>query len=89
MDRCFVVQNENLDKRDFDLFFAECEVEVLPAGTSMLDVLVECGIFPSKGQARKNGWKDDKSIIPDGFSEVVVGKKKHCITILNPSSPWD
>ena len=42
--------------------------------------MAQAGIFPSVGQARKNGW--DRPI-PDGFSHFVVGKKKSKITILN------
>ena len=40
----------------------------------------QAGIFPSVGQAKKNGW--DKPI-PLGFSHFIVGKKKSRITILN------
>lgn len=42
--------------------------------------MAQANIFPSVGQARKNGW--DKSI-PSGFSEFMVGKAKKRITILN------
>jgi hypothetical protein len=42
--------------------------------------MAQAGIFPSVGQARKNGW--DKPI-PLGFSHFIVGKKKSKITILN------
>jgi hypothetical protein len=47
----------------------------------MIDILVQCKIFASKGQAKKNGWAN-KSEIPQGFSEFTVGKLKRRIAIL-------
>lgn len=38
------------------------------------------GIFPSIGQARKNGWDLE---IPKGYSEYTVGKLKKRIWVLN------
>lgn len=39
--------------------------------STMEDVLVLLGKFPSKGQARKAGWS---GIIPDGFNVWQIGK---------------
>ena len=49
-------------------------------GLKIAHFMAQAHIFPSVGQARKNGW--DKPI-PPGFSHFVVGKKKSRITILN------
>ena len=46
----------------------------------MAHIMHVAGIFPSVGQARKNGW--DKPISP-GFSEFTVGKRKLGVFILN------
>lgn len=43
------------------------------------DLAVECGVFQSKGQAKKNGWQGE---IPSGFSQRTAGKKG-VITVLN------
>lgn len=50
----------------------------------MAHVLSEVGIFPSVGQARKNGWNKP---IPDGWTQLTVGKLKHIICIWNPTEP--
>ena len=89
MDRNFVVETEFLDERDIPLFFGKEEVEKIPENSTMLDILVACGIFRSKGEARKNGWGDvKKQKIPLGFSEFEVGRLKHKITVLNPWTKW-
>jgi len=48
---------------------------------TLADVAVATGKFPSKGQARKNGWDGD---IPQGFTVKTLGKnaKKVHIWIL-------
>jgi hypothetical protein len=48
------------------------DVNVEDPAWSMIDVLVAAGVFPSKGQARKN-W--NKAIeVPPGDSMITVGK---------------
>ncbi len=86
-DLCFVVDNPSLDPRDPALFFDTEDVEVLPPTATMVDVVVQAGVFSSRGQAKKNGWKGKQ--IPAGFSEFKVGKLNHQITILNPASTWE
>lgn len=49
------------------------------------DLLVSLGIFPSKGQARKNGWDKD---IPEGWTDITIGKLKHRICILKRTKEW-
>ena len=72
---------------DVDLFFGPLSpgefVEELKEDTTMPDILVHCGIFPSKSQARKNGWNKERLEVPSGFSQFTIGKLKHKITILN------
>lgn len=74
----------NTQEGDRDLFFGpltdndkfiEMEKEV-----RWPEILVNAGIFPSKGQARKNGWDKD---IPKGWTDISIGKKKKRFCILN------
>jgi hypothetical protein len=51
---------------------------------TMLDLVWELGVFPSKSQMKKN-W-NGPLLIPDGFSEFTVGKFKKMLTIWNPTS---
>jgi hypothetical protein len=51
----------------------------MPAEWSLAHVMHHVGIFPSVGQARKNGW--NKPIEP-GFSHFVVTKRKIDVFIL-------
>lgn len=50
----------------------------------MAHIMTLAGIFPSVGQARKNGWTKP---IPDGFTMLTAGKLKHIICIWNPTEP--
>lgn len=52
------------------------------------DLMVRCGKFPSKGQARKNGWGGP---IPFGYSHLIIGsgRKRLDIYILNLSPDFD
>jgi len=48
----------------------------------MADIGVMLGMFPSKGQARKNGWGNP---IPGGWSEKLnVGKLRNNVWIWKP-----
>jgi hypothetical protein len=51
---------------------------------NMSHIMHSVGIFPSVGQARKNGWNKP---IPDGFWMKEVGKLKHEVCIWNPTEP--
>lgn len=73
----------SLPESDRDLFFgpldgSETWIE-LDSDARWPDIMSAAGIFPSKSQARKNGW--DKEVEP-GFTHIKVGKLKHCITVL-------
>ena len=68
---------------DRELFFGpldgtETFVEI-GDGWIMADIMVAAGKFPSKGQARKNGW--DKGI-PAGYNKLTVGKNRNRTDIL-------
>lgn len=72
-------------ERDKDLFFGPLtgsEVWVHADSAHLAVILADLGLFPSAGQARKNGWA--KKAAP-GFSEFVIGKLKTKVTILNIS----
>jgi hypothetical protein len=72
----------NIEEQDKELFFGPLKendkFQVMSNETIWADILVPLGIFSSRGQARKNGWFE----IPNGFTNIKVGKKKHLITIL-------
>jgi hypothetical protein len=57
-----------------DVIFDGSPVTELPRTATWLDVLVQVGIFPSKGQARKN-WKGPVDIEP-GLTILQAGKKR-------------
>lgn len=80
-DKNFIVNKEGFVGDEQALFFDNEPIEFVPNTWTMIDLLVHVGLFPSKGQARKN-WKQETEI-PEGFSQFVVGKLKNKITILN------
>jgi len=80
----FIVSNGNQKIEDEELFFGIEKVSYISDIYNMSDVLVDCGVFKSKSQARKN-WKKSGMRIPEGFSEFKnIGKLRKSITILNP-----
>jgi hypothetical protein len=84
----FLILNGNEKEGDCELFFGCPKEEVvqvpIDSKWDMFDILVCSGIFPSKGQARKN-WKKTDGEIPAGFSDFAKLGKLNCrITILNP-----
>ena len=57
-------------------------VEIFPVNClDWADVAVYCGFFPSKGQARKNGWDGP---VPRGFGQRKFGKQGKCVWYFNP-----
>jgi len=70
----------NVSSKDRDIMGFDDENIMIEDGWIMAHVMHKVGIFPSVGQARKNGW--DKPIQP-GFSEFTVGKMKKKVFILN------
>src|SRR6266853_62538 len=66
--RCVIVKTPHLQDGDrAELFHAEDEVDYVEPGVDMLDLLVDLGMFPSRGQARKN-WRGPIEI-PAGWTE--------------------
>ena len=81
MDFNFI--HEANPESDRELFFGPLSGEefiVFDDSWTMADILVTAGIFPSKGQARKN---TPDLTIPKGFSDFTRTKRKIRITILN------
>ncbi len=78
---CAIVCNGNHIPRDIEIFFdPEDNVVFLPNGTMLSDILVWAGIFPSRNQARKNGFHE----LPEGWMDRKIGKLKTRFCILNP-----
>lgn len=75
----YIIDNGHAKPGDADLFFGE-PATTLPGATSFADLLVQLGIFSSKGQARKAGW----NAFPPGFSMHIIGKLRHEICVLCP-----
>jgi hypothetical protein len=90
-----IILNGNEQSIDSSLFFNNEEVLFIPAriqpkgsvarfvDVMMADIVTLLELFPSKGQAKKNGW--DKPI-PSGFNTFTIGKLKHKLWILNPTT---
>lgn len=71
VDTGFVKKSDITLFTDRDLDWWDLEAVVVPANTTAAELMVILGLFPSKGQARKNGWP---GAIPDGWSQLKVGK---------------
>lgn len=84
-----------LDMKTVDLFFQgyppshplhghypmkDYKFNIFQPTETLAHIMHRAGIFPSVGQARKNGWNKE---IPIGFSEFKVGKKQTEIFVLN------
>lgn len=84
---CFVVDNGNLLGDEHELFF-QCPAEdviTLDKDATMADILVHCGVFRSKSQARKDQKWGQKLDIHLGFTHIPsLGKKRRNIAILKP-----
>jgi hypothetical protein len=71
----------NLPQEDWWGFTQEDSIEMQPHW-KMEHIAAEIGLFPSLGQARKNGWSGD---IPFGYTEIRrIGKMKKSLFIHNP-----
>ena len=83
-----VIENEHLQPRDVSLFFRENDViNILPKETTMADIGVLMGLFPSKSQARKNGWDGE---VPNGWTEKIgIGKLRRSLWIWKPIQTID
>lgn len=88
MEFNFAIKNNFLLENDIRLFFGEDENQIvnfewLEENATIWEVLVKAGIFPSKGQARKDPRFKDGNIA-EGVTDFVVGKKKTRIFIFKP-----
>ncbi len=75
----------NLPESDWWDFDPNDSIEIQSHWT-MAHIAVEMGLFPSAGQARKNGWD---GTIPHGYTELKkLGKMKKSLFIHNPSDEF-
>ncbi len=83
-DQWFFFVSKNVSDEGKELFFGPLdgteEFITIEDNWIMAHVLHAVGVFPSVGQARKNGWNKP---IPDGWTDITKGKLKREITILN------
>lgn len=81
------IVNINTTNEDIDCLFGDFDgnvetVKFIPVDClEWADVAVRCGFFPSKGQARKNGWEGS---VPRGFGQRKFGKQGKCVWYFNP-----
>lgn len=80
VDRNFIIDTGHQTKADFQVLFSGEPVEIRPVGTTLADILVECGIFPSKSQARKNGYLE----LSPGWTDLTIGKLRNRICVWWP-----
>ena len=85
--QCFNVVIGNASKSDLHLFFGPISNETFLSltDTQWATLLKTLGIFPSSGQARKNGW--DKKI-PLGWSEASFKKQRRVVFVLRVPPSW-
>lgn len=90
MENEFNFIHEKLPESDRELFFGPITVQdrisKISDTTMWPDILVECKIFASKSQARKNmaNIKGISDLKPGpGWTSLVIGKKKIRIYVLN------
>lgn len=66
----------------------------VPESATMLDILVQTGISPSKNEARriwpavakKHGIDGESTRVPDGFTLLTIGKPRHSLGIWKPTT---
>lgn len=69
--------DDELDRR---IVFESDDIVYFPVGSTIFDVLVKAGFFPSKNEARRN-W--DRGELKDGFNRFErVGKLKRNLYVL-------
>jgi len=81
-----IIRNE-FTPQEMDLIhhlFGDEPVVFLDEKADMYDCLIMLGVFPSKGEARKNWKRTGKEITP-GYNEFRgIGKSKKALFIWNP-----
>ena len=87
---CFMVKdNPNIRNTDFKELFGDWdgntfddEIIWLESNSTMADVVVASGVYPTKSKAKNDGWNKP---IPIGWWDKEVGKRRTRISIWNPS----
>jgi len=83
------IVNHHAMQDDIQCLFGDMEGNVEPVIVMDVDYLrwediaVKCGFFPSKGQARKNGWE---GFVPLGFGQRKFGNKGKGVWYFNPEN---
>ena len=83
------IVNKHTTEADITALFGDMEGNVEPVVVFDVDCLdwteiaVHCNFFPSKGQARKNGWEGPA---PRGFCQRKFGKLGKGVWIFNPEN---
>jgi hypothetical protein len=85
------IVNKNATPDDIKYLFGDMDENiesVVVMETDCLDwsdVAVHCEFFPSKSQARKNGWV---GLVPQGFGQRKFGKTGKGVWFYNPPPEW-
>ena len=82
VDHIVLIGNGVLET-DIDLFFGPLEgteqIHRFGETVKYPEVFASIGIFSSRSDASRNGWNKE---IPDGFSDLTIGKKRKTIGFL-------
>lgn len=73
--------NINATPKDIECLFDEPVITIAVDCLDWTDIAVACGFFPSKGQARKNGWNGP---VPRGFGQRKFGNRGLGVWFFNP-----
>ena len=88
MEYNIIIRNDNLEKNKdlIPLLFDNEDILYERNHLDMYDILVNCKLFTSKSNARKN-WNRTGKEIPEGFTDLInIGKLNHRLTIWNPKN---
>lgn len=77
-----LINNEFVVGDEADLFFQAPIDWIADKDTDMWTILVFIGAFKSRSDAKRNGFE---RTIPDGWTELKVGKFKVHVCILKPT----
>ena len=84
MENEFNFIHEKLPESDKELFFGPLSDDdsfiTINDKTTLAEITVAAGIFPSKSQAKKNLTNTE---LTSGWSQLIIGKKKVKINVLN------
>lgn len=73
--------NKNATSKDIQCLFNGPVISMAVDCLDWTAIAVACGFFPSRGQARKNGWSGP---VPRGFGQRKFGNRGLCVWFFNP-----